>query len=224
MHAPQDHSGRETATVPLSVDNAQSLSETSSLNSKHVRRMSSIADHRAQKAYAVSKREANAAAVCLPTSFCGHLESGNTFTRAACHYASFSEQCRVSTLNCTGTWSFLPGREIKCSQCWSDAVSFHLKINRTQVSYLHARMYCPVSALFSMIALLQSSREQGIDTSNQNSRYIPWTGQDDHPHLAKLEGNAVSTAKYDRYFITFIPKFLFEMFSRVAYVYFLFQV
>lgn len=72
--------------------------------------------------------------------------------------------------------------------------------------------------------LLQSSDDHGIDTSNQNSRYIPWTWHDEHPHLAKFEGNAVSTAKYDRYFLTFIFKFLFEMFSRVAYVYFLFQV
>lgn len=63
MTAPEEHAVREMATLPHAVDNAQSLSETSSLNSKHVRRMSSIADHRAQKAYAVSKREANAAPV-----------------------------------------------------------------------------------------------------------------------------------------------------------------
>lgn len=63
--ATEEYAGRETATMPHGVDNANSLSETSSLNSKHVRRMSSIADHRAQKAQAVSKREANAAPVCL---------------------------------------------------------------------------------------------------------------------------------------------------------------
>lgn len=61
--APEEHAGREPANVPHAVDNAPSLSETSSLNSKHVRRMSSIADHRAQKAQAVSKREANAVQV-----------------------------------------------------------------------------------------------------------------------------------------------------------------
>jgi hypothetical protein len=34
----------------------------------------------------------------------------------------------------------------------------------------------------------------------------------------------VTTAKYDPYFVTFLPIFLFEMFSRVAYLYFLIQV
>ena len=34
--------------------------------------------------------------------------------------------------------------------------------------------------------------------------------------------NAIKTAKYNP--VTFLPIFLFEMFSRVAYLYFLFQV
>lgn len=38
----------------------------------------------------------------------------------------------------------------------------------------------------------------------------------------KLAGNNIRTAKYN--VITFLPIFLFEMFSRVAYLYFLAQV
>jgi Phospholipid-translocating ATPase N-terminal len=62
-----------------------------------------------------------------------------------------------------------------------------------------------------------------IDSSGTHSRYIPWNhhkGQSSQ----KFDGNSVSTAKYDPYFVTFIPLFLFEMFSRVAYLYFLIQV
>jgi Phospholipid-translocating ATPase N-terminal len=55
------------------------------------------------------------------------------------------------------------------------------------------------------------------------SRYIPWNLQE-HKVSSKFEGNSVSTAKYDPYFVTFVPLFLFEMFSRVAYLYFLIQV
>jgi hypothetical protein len=40
--------------------------------------------------------------------------------------------------------------------------------------------------------------------------------------LEGLPGNSVKTAKYN--IATFLPIFLFEMFSRVAYLYFLAQV
>lgn len=40
--------------------------------------------------------------------------------------------------------------------------------------------------------------------------------------LESLPGNAIKTAKYN--IITFVPIFLWEMFSRVAYLYFLAQV
>ena len=60
-----------------------------------------------------------------------------------------------------------------------------------------------------------------INPETTTSRYIPWNVADAAP--AKHERNAVSTAKYDPYFVTFLPIFLFEMFSRVAYLYFLFQ-
>jgi hypothetical protein len=62
-----------------------------------------------------------------------------------------------------------------------------------------------------------------IDTSGTKARYIPWQHEDHQPH-PKYATNTVSTAKYDPYFITFLPLFLFEMFSRVAYFYFLIQV
>lgn len=100
----------------------------------------------------------------------------------------------------------------QCIMCWRAAAFF------ASASAEHT------SSAVILVVALQSSDEHRIDTSNVHSRYIPWDRHDDHPHLLKFEGNAVSTAKYDRYFITFVFKFLFEMFSRVAYVYFLFQV
>lgn len=72
--------------------------------------------------------------------------------------------------------------------------------------------------------MLQTENDQ-IDKTGTNSRYIPWNQpQDPASQAPKFEKNAVSTAKYDTYFLTFIPLFLFEMFSRVAYLYFLIQV
>ena len=72
--------------------------------------------------------------------------------------------------------------------------------------------------------MLQTENEQ-LDKSGTSSRYIPWNQPEDpNQPLKSYEKNAVSTAKYDTYFLTFIPLFLFEMFSRVAYLYFLIQV
>lgn len=41
---------------------------------------------------------------------------------------------------------------------------------------------------------------------------------------SKFKTNAIRTGKYDPYFITFVPIFLFDTFTRVAYIYFLIQV
>jgi hypothetical protein len=73
------------------------------------------------------------------------------------------------------------------------------------------------------VLMLQTENEQ-IDKSGTTSRYIPWNQPEEPTQGPKFEKNAVSTAKYDTYFLTFIPLFLFEMFSRVAYLYFLIQV
>jgi Phospholipid-translocating ATPase N-terminal len=64
-----------------------------------------------------------------------------------------------------------------------------------------------------------------INPATTTARYIPWGIQHEAvQNVKEFRSNAVSTAKYDQYFITFIPRFLFEMFSRVAYLYFLIQV
>ena len=63
-----------------------------------------------------------------------------------------------------------------------------------------------------------------INPSITTARYIPWGLDESVQNVKEFKSNAVSTAKYDPYFITFIPRFLFEMFTRVAYLYFLIQV
>ena len=70
---------------------------------------------------------------------------------------------------------------------------------------------------------LQETNEP-INPATTTARYIPWELQEPVQNVGVFKGNAVSSAKYDPYFITFLPRFLFEMFSRVAYLYFLIQV
>ena len=67
---------------------------------------------------------------------------------------------------------------------------------------------------------MQESNEP-INPATTNARYIARNYKD---FEAKFANNSVSTAKYDVFFITFLPIFLFEVFSRVAYLYFLIQV
>ena len=61
--------------------------------------------------------------------------------------------------------------------------------------------------------------EQGSSSPAEASRMVPLDGG---RHSEGFAPNNIKTAKYNP--ITFLPIFLFEMFSRVAYLYFLFQV
>lgn len=65
--------------------------------------------------------------------------------------------------------------------------------------------------------------EERVSRDNPAARYIS-SNMESHSMDSgpKFDGNAVSTSKYN--FVTFLPLFLFEMFSRVAYLYFLIQV
>ena len=65
--------------------------------------------------------------------------------------------------------------------------------------------------------------EERVSKENPRARYI---GVNQEQNVLepgpKFDGNGISTAKYN--VATFLPLFLFEMFSRVAYLYFLIQV
>jgi hypothetical protein len=103
---------------------------------------------------------------------------------------------------------------------------FHacLHYEKSQASGMHGHV-CKLSSIQLFSADLQDGHAQEqIDKSGTHSRYIPWNHTEEGAVHQTFESNAVSTAKYDQYFVTFIPLFLFEMFSRVAYLYFLIQV
>lgn len=61
-----------------------------------------------------------------------------------------------------------------------------------------------------------------IDPNNKEARFIARNHAD--LHMKRFASNAIHTGKYDRLFITFIPVFLWDTFTRVAYLYFLAQV
>lgn len=61
-----------------------------------------------------------------------------------------------------------------------------------------------------------------IDPTNPSTRYVSWNKPNAPDE--KFATNAISTGKYDSYFVTFLPIFLFDTFTRVAYIYFLLQV
>lgn len=63
--------------------------------------------------------------------------------------------------------------------------------------------------------------QANVDKNDPTTRYISRNIADE-PIDPTFADNTVSTSKYN--FITFLPFFLFEMFSRVAYLYFLIQV
>lgn len=72
---------------------------------------------------------------------------------------------------------------------------------------------------------LQPQTRQGAGQTKEAQRMVFMNAQGDHEFQESLKGfanNRVRTAKYN--VVTFLPLFLFEMFSRAAYFYFLCQV
>lgn len=61
-----------------------------------------------------------------------------------------------------------------------------------------------------------------IDPANKAARFVAWNKPD--LHNKRYRTNAIHSGKYDRLYITFVPIFLFDTFTRVAYIYFLIQV
>ena len=61
-----------------------------------------------------------------------------------------------------------------------------------------------------------------IDPNNKDARFIARNHSD--LHMKRFASNAIHTGKYDRLFITFLPIFLWDTFTRLVYLYFLTQV
>lgn len=78
------------------------------------------------------------------------------------------------------------------------------------------------AALCMYICAVQPEDEVHKEAAASASRIVNLSGGQPADKTAGFAGNTIKTAKYN--IITFFPIFLFEMFSRAAYLYFLAQV
>jgi hypothetical protein len=84
-----------------------------------------------------------------------------------------------------------------------------------------AGLVCSIRANTCHTAQPLVQEHANVEKNNPESRYISRNIAEE-PIDPSFSENAVSTSKYN--IVTFLPLFLFEMFSRVAYLYFLIQV